>query len=180
MYHSSLNSVLVQAVLATANVVASTKNILFLLISFVMRTILLSSVSLLLSEPTSSNMFLDWLLDLGRHLSTQWIWYAGFYPALLSTAVFLQRFKFFTVCLVNYLCEVPPWWAPRESFLKFKTGLLENLFLTLFLTAEAWLVIHLSTVAETFLETLEFHGEFYETEFHNWIQDWAFTTVCQL
>ena len=45
----------------------------------------------------------------------------AFIQTLLSTAIFLQRFSFFIVCLVNYLCEVLPWWATKESFLKFKS-----------------------------------------------------------
>ena len=32
---------------------------------------------------------------------------AGFHPSTLSTAVFPQRFSFFTICLVHYLHEVP-------------------------------------------------------------------------
>ena len=47
--HSFSAAVLVQAVLTTANFVASAKNNLFLYISFVLRTILISSVSLSLS-----------------------------------------------------------------------------------------------------------------------------------
>ena len=37
----------------------------------------------------------------------------AFIEALLSTAVFPQRFSFFAVCLVHYLLEVPPWWVPK-------------------------------------------------------------------
>ena len=48
--------------------------------------------------------------------------------------------------------------------------LLENLFLTLFWTAEAQFAHCLSEAAVIFLETLEFH-EFYEIEFYNSIQD---------
>ena len=55
-----------------------------------------------------------------------------------------------------------------------------KLFLTLFLTAEAQLAYHLSAEAPFFLGTLEFHGEFYEIEFDNSIQDWVITTVYQL
>ena len=37
-----------------------------------------------------------------------------------------------------------------------------------------------AAAAENFPETLEFHGDFYEVEFHNSIQDWVFATVYQL
>ena len=37
------------------------------------------------------------------------------------TAVFPERLNFFTVCLVNYLCEVLPWLAPKGKFLKFRS-----------------------------------------------------------
>ena len=57
----------------------------------------------------------------------RWCWYGcyinewifllqGFIQALLSTAVFPQRFSFFTVCLVNYLREVLLWLIQRENF----------------------------------------------------------------
>ena len=39
----------------------------------------------------------------------------------LRTAAFLQRFSFFTVCLVHYLYKVLPRWAPKGSFLKLKS-----------------------------------------------------------
>ena len=42
--------------------------------------------------------------------------YQAFIPALLSTAVFRQRLRFFTDSLVHYLCEVPPWWRPKGKF----------------------------------------------------------------
>ena len=45
----------------------------------------------------------------------------AFIQGLLSTAVFPQRFSFFTVCLVNYLREVLPWLAPKRKFLKFRS-----------------------------------------------------------
>ena len=89
-----------------------------------------------------------------------------FIEALLSTAVFHQRFSFFTVCLVKYLHEVLPWWAPKRKSLKFRypdENLLENSFPTLFLTAEAQLAHRLSAAASLFLGTLEIHVEFYET-----------------
>ena len=49
--------------------------------------------------------------------------------------------------------------------------LLENSFLTLFLPAEAYIAYFWSPAAAIFLGTLEFHGEFYEIEFYNSIQD---------
>ena len=45
----------------------------------------------------------------------------AFIQAILSTAVFRQRFGFFTSCLVNYLREVLPWLAPKGTFLKFSS-----------------------------------------------------------
>ena len=44
-----------------------------------------------------------------------------FIQALLTIAISPQRFCFFTVCLVNYLHEVLPWWAPKWKFLKFRS-----------------------------------------------------------
>ena len=43
----------------------------------------------------------------------------SFIQALLSKAVFSQRFSFFTVCLVKYLCEVLPWLVSKRTFLNF-------------------------------------------------------------
>ena len=43
----------------------------------------------------------------------------AFTQTLLCTAVFPQRLIFFTVCLVNYLCEVLPWLAPKGKFLMY-------------------------------------------------------------
>ena len=37
----------------------------------------------------------------------------AFIHALLLTAIFRQRFIFFTVNLVKYLHEVLPWWTPK-------------------------------------------------------------------
>ena len=47
--------------------------------------------------------------------------FRAFIQALLSTAVFPQSFSFFTVCLVHYHCKVPPWWALKGKFLKFRS-----------------------------------------------------------
>ena len=49
--------------------------------------------------------------------------------------------------------------------------MLEIAFATVILIAEAELAHHLFAVAVNFVEILDFHGEFYETEFHNSIQD---------
>ena len=57
-----------------------------------------------------------------------------FIQALLSKAVFCQRFSFFTAYLVNYLHKVLPWWKPKGRFLKFRSP---RVFPALFLTAEA-------------------------------------------
>ena len=45
--------------------------------------------------------------------------YQAFIQALLSKAIFHQRFSFLTVCLIKYLHEVLPWWAPKGKYLKF-------------------------------------------------------------
>ena len=39
----------------------------------------------------------------------------GFGQAFLSTAVFVDRFSFFSVYLVNYLGEVLPWFGTKEK-----------------------------------------------------------------
>ena len=63
--------------------------------------------------------------------------FQAFIQALLPTAVFLQIFSFFTVCLVNYLREVLLWLAPKLNFFEILVSrLLENAFPALFLTAE--------------------------------------------
>ena len=41
--------------------------------------------------------------------------------APLSTAVFPQRFSFFTVYLVQWLRGLAPWWRPKESLSKFNS-----------------------------------------------------------
>ena len=45
----------------------------------------------------------------------------AFIQAPLSTAVFPQRFSFFTVCLVQWLRGLAPWWRPKGSLFKFKS-----------------------------------------------------------
>ena len=45
----------------------------------------------------------------------------AYIQALLFTVVFSQRFDFVTFCLVHYLREVPPWWTPKKTFLKFRS-----------------------------------------------------------
>ena len=57
--------------------------------------------------------------------------YQAFIQALLSTAVFPQGFSFFTVCLVHYLHEVPPWWAQKTFWnlgLQFAGKCISNTF----------------------------------------------------
>ena len=51
----------------------------------------------------------------------------AFIQVLLSTAVFTQRFSFFTVCLVHCLREVSPGWIAQEKFLKFLKGISSTL-----------------------------------------------------
>ena len=45
----------------------------------------------------------------------------AFIEAPLSTAVFPQRFSFFTVCLVQWLRWLALWWRPKGSLFKFKS-----------------------------------------------------------
>ena len=45
----------------------------------------------------------------------------AFMQAPLSTAVFPQRFSFFTVYLVQWLRGLPPWWRPKRSLFEFKS-----------------------------------------------------------
>ena len=45
----------------------------------------------------------------------------AFIQALLSTAIFHQRFSFFTVCLVQLFHGVAPWWTPKDKFLEFRS-----------------------------------------------------------
>ena len=96
---------------------------------------------------------------------------------LASGHFFCQRFSFFTGCLVKFLHEVLPCWAPKGSLGLQIAG---NSFLTLFLTAEAQLAHFLSAVAAAaaiFPRAVEFHGGFFEIEFFNFIQALVFTTV---
>ena len=51
--------------------------------------------------------------DVSRYIMHIYNIHQAFIEALLSTAVFPQRFSFFAVCLVHYLLEVPPWWVPK-------------------------------------------------------------------
>ena len=50
-----------------------------------------------------------WLQQLNLQLT-------GFYPSIFVYSCFPQRFSFFTICLVHYFHEVPPWWALKEYF----------------------------------------------------------------
>ena len=43
-----------------------------------------------------------------------------FIQALLCTAIFHQRFSFFTGFVIKCLHEVLPWWAPKGKSLKFR------------------------------------------------------------
>ena len=45
----------------------------------------------------------------------------AFIQAPLSTAVFPQRFSFFTVCLGQWLRGLAPWWKPKGTLFKFKS-----------------------------------------------------------
>ena len=46
----------------------------------------------------------------------------AFIQALLSTAVFLQRFSFFTACLAQWLHGVAPWQTMKGKFFKFRSS----------------------------------------------------------
>ena len=46
----------------------------------------------------------------------------AFIQALLSTAVFLQRFSFFTACLAQWLHGVAPWQTLKAKFFKFRSS----------------------------------------------------------
>ena len=41
----------------------------------------------------------------------------GFYPSTFVYSRFSQRFSFFTVCLVQWLHGVAPWWTPNGKLL---------------------------------------------------------------
>ena len=50
------------------------------------------------------------------------LWYKqAFVQVLFSTAAFSQRFKFFTVCLIQWLSGVAPWKTLTGTFLKFRS-----------------------------------------------------------
>ena len=44
----------------------------------------------------------------------------AFIPAPLPTAIFPQRFSFFTVYLVQWLRGLTPWWKPKGSLFTLK------------------------------------------------------------
>ena len=46
----------------------------------------------------------------------------AFIQALLSTAVFLQRFSFLTACLAQWLCGVAPWQTLKGKCFKFRSS----------------------------------------------------------
>ena len=50
------------------------------------------------------------------------VWLQAFIQALFSTAVFPQRFSFFTVCLVQWFCGVAPQYAPKGKIFKFRSA----------------------------------------------------------
>ena len=56
-----------------------------------------------------SGVFMGALIDMNK----TYVVNQAFIQAHLSTAVFPQRFSFFTVCLVTYIREVPPWWVSK-------------------------------------------------------------------
>ena len=93
---------------------------------------------------------------------------SGFYQNIFGQwPFFCQRFSFFTGCLVRFLYEVLPFWAPKGSLGLQIAG---NSFLALFLTPEAQLAHFLSAAvvaaaAAVFPRAVEFHGGFYEMEF---------------
>ena len=91
--------------------------------------------------------------------------FQAFIQALLPTAVFLQIFSFFTVCLVNYLREVLLWLAPKLNFFEIQVSrLLENAFPALFLTAETQLV-HCLQWQQFFLKFQSFMESFMRQSF---------------
>ena len=128
----------------------------------------------------------------------------AFIQALLATAAFPIRFIFFTICLVQQLCEVDPWYTPKRKFLIYEVYICRLLYFS-------WI----------FFEMLEFYEEFWrkvdkkdtqnfplcvfvsiqtkehnnrmeslpsvfqkqkrktheKIEFHNSVQDWVLTTI---
>ena len=48
--------------------------------------------------------------------------FQAFIHALLSTVVSLQKFNFFTVCLVQRFRGVSPWYTPKEKYLKCRSA----------------------------------------------------------
>ena len=41
------------------------------------------------------------------------LWFQAFIQALLTKTIFPQRFSLFTICIVHYSQEVPPWYVPN-------------------------------------------------------------------
>ena len=50
----------------------------------------------------------------------------GFRPSTFVTALFYQRFCFFTVFLAQWLCGVSPWWALKGKILNFSSQIAEK------------------------------------------------------
>ena len=46
----------------------------------------------------------------------------AFIQALLSTAIFLRRFSFFTACLAQWLRGLAPWQTPKGKCFKFRSS----------------------------------------------------------
>ena len=53
----------------------------------------------------------------------EWFWPSkAFAQALLSTAIFLPKIQFLSVCLIKYLHEVLSWWAPKGKSWNFRSS----------------------------------------------------------
>ena len=129
-----------------------------------------------------SNLFqcLKLLISLSFNASSWLKSFQDFIQALLPTAVFHQRFSFFTVYLSKYLMRCFHGGHQRETF--WSLGLqIARKFISDSLSDWRSIACTLFFCSGSdFSWTLEFHVEFYETEFYNSIQDWVFTTVYRL
>ena len=69
------------------------------------------------STALKKHLYIIFILTVTFLLSSSCV--QAFIQALLSTAIFLQRFSFFTTCLAQQLCGVAPWQTPKGKFFKF-------------------------------------------------------------
>ena len=72
------------------------------------------------STALKKHLYIIFILTITFLLSSSCV--QAFIQALLPTAIFLQRFSFFTVCFAQWLRGVAPWQTPKGKFFKCRSS----------------------------------------------------------